>query len=126
MTRILIADDNPRIRTLVREQLAEAGVENCVEAKDGIEAIEKSSELRPDLVILDVTMPRLNGMDAASRLRKLHPKVIIILYTLHAAVILSQGLPQDTSDVVQKGEPLVPRLKVWLDHLAKSAGAIGG
>jgi CheY-like chemotaxis protein len=113
--RILIVDDNPRIRRIVRERLESEGLE-VHEAADGIEAIEKAPDLNPDLVILDVTMPRLNGIDAARILRKRSPKLPIILHTLHAAVIVSQGLPEGVSVVVLKGEPLTPHVRRLLRH----------
>jgi CheY-like chemotaxis protein len=115
--RILIVDDNPRIRKIVRERLESEGLE-IYEAADGIEAIEKAPDLNPDLVILDVTMPRLNGIDAARLLRKRAPKLPIILHTLHAAVIVSQGLPEGVSVVVLKGEPLTPHVRRLLQRRA--------
>lgn len=108
MTRVLIVDDNPALRREIRRQLESAGLEVCGEASDGIEGLEKAREVRPDLVILDVAMPRLNGIDAARELRKVQPRLPVILHTLHADIIRSQGLPEGVDEVVAKGEPLIP------------------
>ena len=115
MTRVLIVDDNPALRREIRRQLESAGLEVCGEASDGIEGLEKAREVRPDLVILDVAMPRLNGIDAARELRKVQPKLPVILHTLHADIIRSQGLPEGVAEVVAKGEPLIPVVLTLLD-----------
>jgi YesN/AraC family two-component response regulator len=65
MTRVLIVDDNPAMRRAIRKQIESAGLEVCGEAADGLEAIEKAPESNPHVVIMDVAMPRLNGVDAA-------------------------------------------------------------
>jgi CheY-like chemotaxis protein len=73
MPTVLVADDSPHIRRAVRQDLEAAGVE-VAEAVDGIDAIEKAPDVRPDLVILDVAMPRLNGLDAARTIRARRPR----------------------------------------------------
>jgi DNA-binding NarL/FixJ family response regulator len=81
---ILIADDSETIRTLIRAFLENrAGFEVCGEAVDGVDAIEKAKELKPDLIILDLAMPRMNGAVAASVLKHMMPKVPIILFTMY-------------------------------------------
>jgi CheY-like chemotaxis protein len=115
MVRVLIVDDNPGIRREIRRELESAGLEVCGEAADGLEAVEKAPAAKPDLVILDVAMPRLNGIDAARELRKLQPELPVILHTLHADIIRSQGLPEGVAAVVAKGEPLIPRVLKLLD-----------
>jgi CheY-like chemotaxis protein len=108
MTRVLIVDDNPAMRRAIRKQIESAGLEVCGEAADGLEAIEKAPESNPHVVIMDVAMPRLNGVDAARELKKVRPELPVILHTLHADVIRSQGLPEGVSAVVAKGEPIIP------------------
>ena len=63
--RILIAEDETIIRLDLRELLAGAGFDVCAEARDGVEAVELARSERPDLAVLDVKMPRLDGIDAA-------------------------------------------------------------
>jgi DNA-binding NarL/FixJ family response regulator len=81
---ILIADDSETIRTLIRAFIENrAGFEVCGEAVDGVDAIEKAKELKPDLIILDLAMPLMNGAAAASVLKRMMPDVPIILFTMY-------------------------------------------
>jgi DNA-binding NarL/FixJ family response regulator len=83
---ILIVDDDEYLRKLVRDFLeTQTGYDPCGEAVDGYDAIEKAQELKPDLIILDMSMPRMNGIEAARRLKKLLPQTPIILFTSHSA-----------------------------------------
>jgi DNA-binding NarL/FixJ family response regulator len=82
--RILIADDREAIRKQVSLILAaRPDLEVCAEAAYGEEAVEKTRELNPDLVILDITMPLMNGLDAARTIRSLGLKVPIVVLTVH-------------------------------------------
>lgn len=82
--RILVADDHELLRRGVRALLeTHAGWEVCDEAVDGREAVEKAIRLRPDLVILDIWMPGLNGLEAARRIRKEAPGSEILILTMH-------------------------------------------
>ena len=82
MPRLLVVDDNPSIRYLVRSLLENQGYEVCGEAEDGLQAIDLAKELKPDLILLDVCMPKLGGPQAASILKRALPKTRIILFTL--------------------------------------------
>jgi DNA-binding NarL/FixJ family response regulator len=82
--RILVVDDNALVRGLVREFIeSRPGFEVCGEAADGFEGVEKGLELRPDLIVLDFLMPRINGLQAAMMLREVVPATPIILYTVY-------------------------------------------
>jgi DNA-binding NarL/FixJ family response regulator len=81
--RILIADDNLPVRLGLRRLLEkQPGWEVCGEAVDGRDAIQKSRELHPDLVILDFLMPCVNGLEAAHEINKTDPRVPILLCTI--------------------------------------------
>ena len=82
MPRLLIVDDNPTTRHVLRTLLEHQGYEICGEAEDGLQAIDLAKQLIPDLILLDVCMPKLGGPEAASILRRLLPKTRIILFTL--------------------------------------------
>lgn len=82
--RILIVDDLPELRKLIRAFLEEElGFHVCGEAIDGFDAIEKAKDLKPDLIVLDLSMPRMNGIEAAPRLKKILPNTPIIIFTVH-------------------------------------------
>ncbi|MBV9316147.1 MAG: response regulator, partial [Gammaproteobacteria bacterium] len=82
--RILIADDHELVRRGLRALLAARPAwEVCGEAADGVEAIEKAAQLRPDIVLLDVSMPRLGGLEAASAIRRESPASQILIVSQH-------------------------------------------
>lgn len=79
---LLIVDDNAQIRKVVRNCFEKITL--CAEAVDGIDAIMKATELRPDAIVLDISMPRMNGIDAARVLRSIVPTTPIIVFTWYA------------------------------------------
>jgi two-component system, NarL family, response regulator NreC len=82
--RILIADDNDKVRRGIMEILSSAtDLQVCGEARDGSEALRKARELMPDLVLLDVSMPDINGLEVARLLRKEVPEVKILVMSQH-------------------------------------------
>jgi len=82
--RILIADDHDLLRRGVKTLLlSHAGWEVCGEAKTGREAVAKAEELGPDVVVLDIGMPDLNGVEAAKRIRKAAPNTEILILSMH-------------------------------------------
>lgn len=83
-TKILIADDHEVVRHGVRDLLtAQPGWEICAEASSGREALQMLENVAPQVVILDLSMPGLNGMDTARQVRKILPEVKIIIFTMH-------------------------------------------
>lgn len=83
--RIVIVDDNLSARTTVRSLLDWHGFQVCGEAKDGKEAIERVIELKPDIVVLDINLPVMNGIQAASEIRRIFPEARILFLTIHEA-----------------------------------------
>ncbi len=81
---VLLVDDSPAVRRSLCIIFESAGIEVCGEAEDGAKAIEKAKHLKPDLIVLDLGMPVMNGLQAAPILRAMHPKTPIILFTLYA------------------------------------------
>ena len=77
--RILVAEDETIIRLDLKETLERAGFEVCGEARDGEEAVELAREEKPDLAVLDVKMPRLDGIEAARRILAERPIPIVML-----------------------------------------------
>ena len=84
MPTILIVDDQAVVRAAVRDLFeSDPGFEVCGEAENGVQAIAKARELKPDLVILDLSMPVMNGFEAARTLRQILPGVPVFLLTAH-------------------------------------------
>jgi len=83
--RILIADDAKLVRTALRDLLKKENGCEVVEAENGSEAVAKARDTRPDLVILDLAMPVMDGLTATREINKLLPNVPIVMYTLHCS-----------------------------------------
>jgi two-component system nitrate/nitrite response regulator NarL len=81
--RVLVADDHETVRMGLCAMLQSHNIEVCAQAKNGEEAIEKSREFRPDLIILDISMPVLGGIEAAQQVRVFLPDVPILFYSMH-------------------------------------------
>jgi len=109
---ILIVDDNESERTVIRsavENLTKFRV--CGEAANGTDAVRRARELKPDLVIMDLAMPLMNGLEAASILKYELPRVPVVLFTLYADLIHGPRSPMfGVTMVVSKEDGLAPLL----------------
>jgi DNA-binding NarL/FixJ family response regulator len=105
--RILIADDHDVVRLGLRELLhGHAGCEVCGEAGNGMEAVELARQLGPDLAILDLAMPRLDGLEATRRIRRELPGTEVLLFTVHASERLAlEALAAGARSYVLKSHP---------------------
>jgi DNA-binding NarL/FixJ family response regulator len=81
MPSVLIADDHRPTRTQLRAILESGSIEVCGEAISGSEAIDKARELNPDLILLDIYMPNVNGVAAAYEIRRVDPSIKIVFFT---------------------------------------------
>jgi two-component system response regulator NreC len=82
--RVLLADDHGIVRRGLRSLLEDAGHTVVAEAADGLEAVRLCEEHRPELIILDIGMPKLSGIDVAARAEKLDPPPVVIVLSMHA------------------------------------------
>jgi two-component system vancomycin resistance associated response regulator VraR len=105
---VLVADDNEIIRREICQAFSrEAEFEVCGEARHGLDAIEKAHQLKPDLVVLDLCMPVLNGLDTARVLQAQMPAVPIIMFTLYVDPVIKAELRSaGVAEVVSKGEDI--------------------
>lgn len=92
LLRILLAEDETIIRLDLRDLLERAGFEVCAEARDGEEAVELARETVPDLAILDVKMPRLDGIEAARRILEERPIPIVMLTAYSQEELVSRAV----------------------------------
>jgi two-component system, NarL family, nitrate/nitrite response regulator NarL len=76
-------DDNPFIRKMVCEAFVPSCFDSCVHAENGAQALVEAERVKPNAIILDLSMPVMNGLEAAPRLRRILPETPIILYTLY-------------------------------------------
>src|SRR3981081_3474876 len=87
--RILIADDNSRIRRVLRSFLeSRTRFKVCGEAVNGLDVIEKAINLNPDLIVMDFSMPVMNGIEVGAILNRLLPGIPVILYTSHDSALI--------------------------------------
>ena len=102
---VLLVDDNAMVRQFLCGIFESAGFRICAEAANGAEAIEHAASYEPDLIVLDLSMPVMNGLEAAKVLRKTLPTTPIILFTMYADSILTkEALAAGISSVVSKSD----------------------
>ena len=82
--RLMLADDHRMLREGLRRSLTEEGFDVIGEASDGDEAIDLADQLRPDVVLMDVTMPGCDGVEATRRISAAHPEIRVVMLTMHA------------------------------------------
>ena len=81
MAKILVVDDAAFMRMMIKDILTKNGYEVAGEAENGAVAVSKYSELKPDLVLMDITMPEMNGIDALKMIREYDPQAKVVLIT---------------------------------------------
>ena len=105
--RVLIVDDEEDLRVMLRLFLGiDPRFEIAGEASDGREALERCGELQPDLIVLDVRMPRLDGMAALPLLKELCPDVKVALFTAFAEIVDPELIRSHDAIVFEKDAPL--------------------
>jgi DNA-binding NarL/FixJ family response regulator len=118
--QVLLVDDNPVVRQIVRQVLEkESELRICGEADDGKEAVHKAKLLQPDIVILDLSMPRMGGLEAAPQIRNLLPDACLILFTLYGNEGIERVAKQAGIDAVvskaDRGDKLIEVAKAFFD-----------
>ena len=106
--KILIADDSSSVRSTIRKLVESHSSlwKVCAEAANGIEAVQKAMELKPDLVIIDLQMPVLDGISASARIMKSLPRTPIVINTIYkSAYVDFEAKNAGVREVISKGEP---------------------
>jgi DNA-binding NarL/FixJ family response regulator len=120
---VLVVDDNPIIRKAVCELFTREGdFEVCGEAENGREAIEKAQMLKPALIVTDLSMPLMNGLEETRILKRLMPAVPVIIYSaLSDPFVDKQALEAGASAIVSKSDNvriLIEKARQLLDEIA--------
>jgi len=117
---VLVVDDQPVFLRAARELIAATpGFEVIGEATSGSAALEMASRLRPDLVLLDVRMPGMDGIETARRLAEIVPEAFVVLISLEAAVELDGSAPAGVDAHVRKQDLCIRTLpELWAARVA--------
>ena len=103
MARVLIVDDASFMRMTIRRMLEPEGYEIAGEAGNGVEAVQKYIELQPDVVLLDITMPEMNGVDALKRMKEYDPKArVVICSAMGQQAMVAQAIQSGAKDFIVK------------------------
>jgi two-component system chemotaxis response regulator CheY len=103
MARILVADDASFMRQMIREIVESEGFEVCGEASDGIEAIDEYKRLQPDVVTMDIVMPRKSGIDAVRGIMEIDPSACVVMCSaLGQESLVSEALQAGAKDFIVK------------------------
>jgi CheY-like chemotaxis protein len=115
--RVLVADDNILIRKQIRSIVeSDTDLEVCAEAVNGLEAIEKGQESRPDVAVIDFQMPVMDGLKATRRINRLMPFLPILLFTLYISPQLEWESRQAGADAVLPKAEGIKRLPELIHH----------
>jgi DNA-binding NarL/FixJ family response regulator len=122
--RILIVDDHEIFRRGLRSLLeSRSDWEVCGEATDGQDAVDMAKQLQPDVVVLDITMPRLNGLDAAALLRKEVPGAKIVILSQHQPALMKQVALTAGADAYVTKSEVSRELMAAIDGLRRASNA---
>jgi two-component system chemotaxis response regulator CheY len=119
MTRVLIADDASFMRQMIRDIIEPEGFEVVGEASDGVEVVEKFKELHPDMVMMDIVMPKRSGIDAVKGIMTMDPTARVVMCSaLGQETLVMEAIQAGAKDFIVKPfkpEAVVATLKKALE-----------
>ena len=122
--RVIIAEDEALIRMDLHEMLAEEGHEVVGEARDGVEAVELAGRLRPDVVFMDISMPRMNGIDAAAAINDQRLAAVVMVTAFSQAALVEQASRAGAMAFVVKPfsrSDIIPAMQIAVSRFAEAA-----
>ena len=103
MARVLVVDYSVFMRMKIRMMIEPEGYEVAGEAGNGVEAVQRYMDIQPDVVLLDITMPEMNGIDALKRIKEFDPKAKVIMCSaMGQQVMVAQAIQSGAKDFVVK------------------------
>ncbi len=125
--RVLIVDDEPHIRSLIRLIVTSLGAEVVAEAEDGEQALEFYKTLSPDMVLLDINMPKLDGIGALKGIMALNPEALVVMLTsLNTIDVVKECIDLGARNYILKNVPAEELNKMisetWHEYLADVQG----
>ncbi len=103
MARVLVADDASFMRQMIREIVEAEGFEVCGEASDGVEAVDEYKRLQPDVVTMDIVMPRKSGIDAVRGIIALNPGACVVMCSaLGQETLVTEAIQAGAKDFIVK------------------------
>ena len=103
MARVLVADDASFMRQMIREIVESEGFEVCGEASDGVEAVDEFKKLQPDVVTMDIVMPRKSGIDAVRSIIALDPGACVVMCSaLGQETLVTEAIQAGAKDFIVK------------------------
>jgi two-component system, NarL family, response regulator DesR len=121
--RVLIADDSEVLRDVIRTFLEQRlDVEVCAETSDGKETVTWAEAVQPDIIVLDMLMPSLNGLEVAARLKKSLPTAKIVLFTMYGEYAETLAASAGADIVVGKQDGLAPLIRA-IESLVTDTGS---
>jgi two-component system chemotaxis response regulator CheY len=103
MARVLVADDASFMRQMIREIVESEGFEVCGEASDGVEAVDEFKRLQPDVVTMDIVMPRKSGIDAVRGIVAIDPGAVVVMCSaLGQETLVTEAIQAGAKDFIVK------------------------
>lgn len=103
MARVLVVDDAAFMRMTIKKIIEPEGYNVAGEAGNGVEAVQKYMEIQPDIVLLDITMPEMNGVDALKRIKEFDPKAkVVICSAMGQQAMVAQAVQSGAKDFIVK------------------------
>lgn len=103
MAKILVVDDAAFMRMTIKKMVEAHGHKVVAEAENGVEAVEKSVDIKPDVILLDITMPEMNGVDALKQIKQLEPtSKVIICSAMGQQAMVAQAIQYGAKDFIVK------------------------